>query len=203
MHNKLSNVMSEQADKTEVFCDTDETLVRAFQTGNNNAFDRLVLKHKERVFQMCYRFLSDYDEANDSAQEVFVKVYSSLKKFRGQSRFSTWLYRITVNTCKNKLTSRRYRLKSSTVSLNDVTELDTGTNSSSPIKNLETKQKELLIQGAINTLPVGQKIVIVLRHIEGLSYEQIAEATGFAIGTVKSKLARARFRLREKLEEVL
>ena len=91
--------------------DEDIELVKAFQAEDKSAFDKIVLKYKNKVFNLCYRFVGDYEEANDSAQEAFVKVYCSLKKFRLESAFSTWLYRITVNTCKNKLTSLEYRYK--------------------------------------------------------------------------------------------
>jgi RNA polymerase sigma-70 factor (ECF subfamily) len=202
--------MVESVDRVKGVCENDEALVRAFQAGDNNAFDELVLRHKERIFNMCYRFFGDYEEANDSAQEVFMKVYMSLKGFRGESSFSTWLYRITVNICKNKLKSLRYRFKSRTVSIGDVYEpekgsspLDIADTSLSPADCLETKQRDLLIQRAINALPPPQKMVIVLRHIEGLSYEEIAEVTGFTLGTVKSKIARARLRLRDELKGVL
>ena len=86
--------------------DEDALLVRAFNSGEKPAFDKLVLKYKDKVFNICYRFLNDYEEANDCAQETFVKIYRSLKNFRFESSFSTWLYRIAVNTCKNKITSR-------------------------------------------------------------------------------------------------
>jgi len=193
-----------------VFHETDAALVRAFQAGDKEAFDKLVLRYQDKVFHICLRFLTDYEEANDSAQEVFVKVYVSLKRFRGDAAFSTWLYRITVNTCKNKLKSFRYRFKSKTVPLGGAHEpekengaVDIADDSASPMDCLETREKEMLIQHAIDTLPISQKTVIVLRHIEGLSYEQIAEATGFNPGTVKSKIARARLHLRERLKGVL
>lgn len=193
-----------------VFDETDAGLVKAFQAGEKEAFDKLVLRYQDRVFHMCLRFLADYDEANDSAQEVFVKVYVSLKRFRGDAAFSTWLYRIVVNTCKNKMKSFRYRFRSKTVSLGGAHEqekgdgaVDIADDAASPVDCMETREKEMLIQHAIDTLPVSQKTVIVLRHMEGLSYEQIAEATGFNPGTVKSKIARARLHLKERLKGVL
>ena len=97
----------------------DTELIKAFQKGNRSAFDRLVLKHKEKIFNLCYWFLQDYEEANDMAQEAFIKAFKSLKKFRFQSAFSTWLYRIAVNTCKNRLKSSEYRHKKRTISLSN------------------------------------------------------------------------------------
>ena len=92
------------------FQGVDEALARAFQSGEKKAFDKLVLRYRDRIFNMCYRFLGDYQEAEDTAQEVFIKAYRSLKLFRFKSSFYTWLYRITVNTCKNKLKSLGNRL---------------------------------------------------------------------------------------------
>ena len=185
-------------------------LIRAFCGGDKAAFDSLVLKHKDRVFNLCYRLLGDYEEANDSAQETFIKVYGSLKKFRFESAFSTWLYRIAVNTCKNKLKSSAFRQKRKMVPLdNPVLGHRTPSNreiqdeSQSPAMELEKKERMKVIQEAINALPPEQKEVVTLRDIEGFSYEEVAEITGFNLGTVKSRLARARQDLRKKLRSVL
>ena len=97
--------------------DEDAVLVRFFQKGDKAAFDKLVCKHKDKLFNLVYWFLGDYQEANDCAQEIFIKVFKSLKKFRFESAFSTWLYRIATNTCKNRLKSSAYRWKKKTVSL--------------------------------------------------------------------------------------
>jgi RNA polymerase sigma-70 factor (ECF subfamily) len=190
--------------------DADVTTVRAFQAGNKAAFDELVLKHKDRVFNLCYWFLGDYEEANDSAQEIFVKVYRSLNKFRLESTFATWLYRIAVNTCKNRIKSSEYRHKKKMVWLNNPGEAegtkaepDIPDESPSPMMELEKKERLMLIKEAINSLPEEQKMVVALRDIEGLSYDEVADITGLNLGTVKSRLARARLDLREKLRGVI
>lgn len=187
----------------------DAKLIKAFKGGDKAAFDKLVLKHKNKLFNLCYRFLGDYQEANDSAQETFIKIYESLKKFRFQSTFSTWLYRIAVNTCKNKLKSSAYRQKKRMVSLDNPGSPDKSQpameiqdETYSPVKELEKKERIRMVQEAINTLPTEQKEVVTLRDIEGLSYEEIVEITGFNLGTVKSRLARARLDLRKKLRSV-
>ena len=188
----------------------DALLVKAFQKGDKKAFDELVIKHKDRIFNLCYRFLGDYEEANDSAQEAFVKAYGSLNAFRLDSAFSTWLYRIAVNTCKNKLGSAAYRAKRKTVSLDNPgknedgplpVEIQNGT--PSPLIRMEEKEKMALVQKALDTLPTEFKMVVTLRDVEGLSYEDIAEITGLHLGTVKSRIARARTELRNKLRGVL
>ena len=188
----------------------DAVLIRAFQGGDKAAFDELVLKHQHKLFNLCYRFLGDYQEANDVAQEIFIKVYRSLKKFRFESSFSTWLYRIAVNTSKNKFKSVEYRQKKKMVSLdNPVSHYNSSPTNKmqdeahSPVRELEKKERMRVIQEAINALPPEQKVVVTLRDIEGLSYEEIVEITGFNPGTVKSRLARARMDLRKKLRSVI
>ncbi|MGD8226745.1 MAG: sigma-70 family RNA polymerase sigma factor [Desulfobacteraceae bacterium] len=187
----------------------DAILIRAFREGDRAAFDNLVLKHKDRVFNLCYRLLGDYEEANDSAQEAFIKVYGSLKKFRFESAFSTWLYRITVNTCKNKLKSSAFRQKKKMIPIDNPVsgkrtqpDREIQDESQSPAMELEKKERMRIIQEAINALPAEQKEVVTLRDIEGFSYEEVAEITGFNLGTVKSRLARARQDLRKKLRSV-
>ncbi len=188
----------------------DAALIRAFHEGDKAAFDKLVLKHKDRLFNLCYRLLGDYEEANDSAQETFIKVYRALKKFRFESAFSTWLYRIAVNTCKNKLKSSAYRQKRKMVPLDNPVlanrsrpSREIQDESQSPAIELEKKERMRIIQEAINALPPEQKEVVTLRDIEGFSYEEVAEITGFNLGTVKSRLARARQDLRKKLRSVI
>jgi RNA polymerase sigma-70 factor (ECF subfamily) len=188
----------------------DAVLIRAFQGGDKAAFDELVLKHQHKLFNLCYRVLGDYQEANDSAQETFIKVYRSLKKFRFESAFSTWLYRIAVNTSKNKLKSAEYRQKKKMVPLDNPASVHNSSpaigiqdEAHSPAMELEKKERMRVIQEAINALPPEQKVVVTLRDIEGLSYEEIVAITGVNPGTVKSRLARARLDLRKKLRSVI
>jgi RNA polymerase sigma-70 factor (ECF subfamily) len=186
----------------------DAAFVRAVQGGDMAAFDQLVVKHKDKLFNMVYWLLGDYQEANDCAQEIFIKVFKSIKKFRFESSFSTWLYRIAINTCKNKLKSSAYRWKKKTVSLEnpdgskqDKRSYEIQNGSPSPENKLEKKERIMLIQKAVNALPQEQNRVVVLRDIQGLSYQEIADITGLNLGTVKSRLARARLVLRERLKK--
>lgn len=185
----------------------DDDLVRSFQAGNEQAFDKLVLRHKDKIFNLCYWFLQDYQEANEQAQETFIKTFKALKKFRCESSFSTWLHRITVNTCKNRIKSLEYRFRKKTDSLDNSEKANTlnpvekmADETYAPDKALERKQRSICIRKAINALPEAKKTMIVLRDIEGLSYEEIADITGLNPGTVKSKLARARDDLKNKLK---
>ena len=189
-----------------VAAERDAALVKAYQAGDRGAFDQLVMRHKDRVFTVCYWFLGDHAEASDNAQETFIKAFRSLKKFRFESTFSTWIYRIAVNTCKNRLKSSQYKKKKQTLSLHDPQGGSESTmltqiadDCPSPMNELENKQRRKRIYEAIDTLPPEQKSVVVLRDIEGLSYDEIADITAFGLGTVKSRLARARETLKDLL----
>lgn len=182
----------------------DNDLIGAFQAGNKSAFDDLVRKHQDRIFNLCYWLLGDYQEANDCAQDTFIKIFRNLVKFRFESTFLTWAHRIAVNTCKNRLKSFHYRFRRKLIRRDnsgrspgsvDAIADETG----SPEMALEKKERRYLIRRAINALPAEKKTVVVLRDIQGLSYEEIVKITGLKPGTLKSKLARARQDLRSKL----
>jgi RNA polymerase sigma-70 factor (ECF subfamily) len=202
--------MNNHIKKPGVSSREDTVLIRAIQAGDMAAFDELVLKHKDRLFNLVYWFLGDYQDANDCAQETFIKVFKSIKKFRFESAFSTWLYRIAINTCKNRIKSSVYRWKKKTVSLetssgskngNPCSEIVNG--SPTPVMALEKKEKRMRIQKAINSLPEEQNQVVVLRDIQGLSYQDISDITGLNLGTVKSRLARGRLELKNKLKPLV
>jgi len=188
----------------------DGELVKAFQAGDKTAFDALVLRHKDKLYNLCYWFLGDRQEANDSAQDVFIKVFRSLKKFRFESAFSTWRYRIAANTCKNRLKSSDFRQKKKMVRFDHPGKKEDGQYAAeihdktpSTMVELEKKERMMLIQKAIASLPTDQSTVVVLRDIEGLSYEEVSNITGLNFGTVKSRLSRARQQLRKKLRGTL
>ncbi|MFH0811366.1 MAG: sigma-70 family RNA polymerase sigma factor [Pseudomonadota bacterium] len=187
--------------------DEDAALVKAFQAGDRAAFDRLVLKHKDRLFNLVYWYLGDYQQANDCAQEIFIKVFKNLKRFRFESAFSTWLYKIAVNTCKNMLQSASHRWEKRTIPLENPEgskrknpSLEMPDAGPSPANGLERKERLMLIREAIRALPEKQNQVVVLRDIQGLSYGEISEITGMNLGTIKSRLARGRLELRNRLE---
>jgi len=181
-----------------------------FLAGDRSAFDSLVLRHQDMVFNLCYRMLGDREDADDCSQEVFVKVYRSLKDFRFDSSFSTWLYRIAVNTCRNHLKSTAFRFRRKTVRIDPPDDAGEGRSISdvadpapSALMLMEQKERELLVQRAVDALPRDSRAVIVLRDVEGLPYDDIARITGHKPGTVKSRLARARNQLRDALKKVL
>jgi len=199
--------MNGRADKTPPRED-DEQLVRQALAGEGRGFERLVNRHRDAVFNLCYRMLGDLDDADDCAQEVFIRIYRKLAGFRFQSAFSTWLYRVALNTCRNfAVSSQRVRARGA-LRLDDPSSgngaaLEIGDSSANPEARYERGERALAIERAIAGLPAKQRMLVVLRDIEGRSYEEIAELAGMKLGTVKSKLARARGALREKLEGVL
>ena len=157
--------------------------------------------------QESQTFICLFDEC---AQEIFIKVFKSINTFRFESTFSTWLYRIAVNTCKNWLKSSRYRWKKKTAPIenpkgskvgNPFSEIANG--APGPMTELEKKERWMQIQNAIDSLPEEQNTVVVLRDIQGLTYQEISDITGLNLGTVKSKLARARLALRDKLKNMV
>jgi len=183
-------------------------LVRRFQEGEERAFDELVLRYQDTVFRICLRFFRDYEEARDCAQDTFVRVYRSIVRFRFESNFSTWLYRITVNTCKNTLSSRQYRKRRETLSLDpsdgpDGRPVEVENGRWSPHGIYEKKARKETIERAVQRLPKDQRTMVILRDIENLAYEEIADITGFPPGTVKSKLFRARKKLVDELRGTL
>lgn len=187
--------------------DEDRSLIVSFLSGSQDAFSRLLSKYQDLVYNVCYRLLENPVDAEDCSQETFIKVYYGLKGFKFKSNFKTWLYRIAVNHCKNKLTSKEYRRRWNMMELDKpipmsedvlMPELeDPGPSPETAIIKKETTQGVLK---AIGSLPTMEKTLIVLCDLEGASYEEIAAITGLKLGTVKSKLARARHRLRSQLE---
>jgi RNA polymerase sigma-70 factor (ECF subfamily) len=196
--------------RTRQASEEDSRIVRAFQSGDRSAFDRIVFRHKNRVFNLCHWFFGDYQEANDSAQLTFIKAFRSLNHFRFESALSTWLYRIALNTCKNRIKSTGYKQKMRSVSLDNPGQnggegrsLDFEDDAPSPLTRLEEMERRKIIREAIDSLQLEHREVVTLRDIQGLSYEEVAAITGVQLGTVKSRLSRARQELKERLRSVI
>jgi RNA polymerase sigma-70 factor (ECF subfamily) len=178
----------------------DHALIRAFAGGDREAFEALVRRHRDRLFSLCYWFLGDFQEADDVCQEVFIKIFQSIQSFRFESSFATWSYRIAVNACKNRVKSLAYRMKQWTERLDAGDSLPAAAGAgASPERDLAAKEERQAVRKAINTLGADHRAVLVLRDIEGLSYEDIAGITRLPTGTVRSRLARARSRLKDRL----
>ena len=162
--------------------DADAELIQGFLKGDQSSFNRLVLKYQNKVFNLCYRMLGDRVEAEDVAQDVFVTLFRSVKHFRGDSLFSTWVFRITVNHCKNrfKYLTRRQYFKTQSLDQPVQTEdgevtPDTQDESASPEDNMISSEIQEMIQLKINELDEEHRTAIVLRDIQGLSYQEIAD----------------------------
>ncbi len=174
---------------------TDQQLVVRVQKGDKRAFDLLVLKYQYKVHSIVARFIRDSDEVKDVVQEAFIKAYRALPRFRGDSQFYTWLYRIAVNTAKNYLVARSRRPPSSDVDLDDAEYYsgseqlkDTGT----PENQMFRDQLEEVINQAIIELPEDLRTAVTLREYEGLSYEDIASVMNCPVGTIRSRIFRGR-----------
>jgi RNA polymerase sigma-70 factor (ECF subfamily) len=180
-------------------------LLRRLRDRDERAFRELVEEHRDRVFNITLRMLGNRAEAEDVAQEVFITVFKTIDQFREESKFSTWLYRVTVNHCKNRIKYLAVRKDRDRDELDDQTTNSTNGQIGAPMPHaqdraLEGAQMEKLLQEAIAGLDDDQRVVVVLRDVEDLSIEEICEITGLPDGTVKSRLHRARLVLRKRLQ---
>lgn len=186
--------------------DVDKDLVHKVQQGDKRAFDLLVIKYQRRIMRLLTRLISDPAEVEDVAQETFIKAYRALPQFRGDSNFYTWLYRIAINSARNWQAARGRRPLQAQEYENDEGEtfssLDTLTDINTPESMMVSRQVADTVNAAINQLAPELRTAIVLREIEGLSYEEIAETMGCPIGTVRSRIFRARESIAEQLRKV-
>ena len=184
----------------------DEELILRVQQGDKSAYDLLDIKCQHKIIQLVNRYVKDPSEAQDVAQEAFIKAYRALGNFRGESAFYTWLYRIAINTAKNYLMSRSRRNADSQIDVQDAEQIE----KAPQLQGLETPERQLLnqeiietIKSAIAKLPEEMRIAIMLREFEGMSYEEIAQAMDCPVGTVRSRIFRAREAIDSKLTPLL
>ncbi|MGM0568624.1 MAG: RNA polymerase sigma factor [Elusimicrobiota bacterium] len=180
----------------------DGILINTFLEGNEESFDHLVLKYQDRIFGLCLNWLGDYAEAEECAQVVFVKVYKYLENFKFDSSFSTWLFRIAVNTCKNRIMSLRFKNNRKTINIEEINTM-LSSDLAGPVETLEKKEKSEIVREVVGNLPRLQKEVIIMRDLQGMSYEEISEILNIKQGTVKSRIARGRNILRKMLKGVI
>jgi RNA polymerase sigma-70 factor (ECF subfamily) len=182
------------------------SLIQRCAAGDEDACAELVDEHQRLVYQLALHLLGDHNEALDLSQEVFLRVFRTIHSFRGQSALRTWIYRIAINQARNRLRWWRRRRRSQQVSLDDHIrahgELPTESAAASPDRVFRQKEVAARLWSALDALPFDQKTALVLREIDGLSYDEIAFSLGVAVGTVKSRLARARETLRAELRGV-
>ncbi len=186
--------------------ETDLELVRRVQAGDKSAFDVLVLKYQQKVINLVTRYVHDPHIAMDVSQESFIKAYRGLKNFRGDSAFYTWLYRISINTAKNYLVSKNRRMPDDDIDAQEAEQYEGGgklREISTPEREALSDEIQLTVQTAIDALPDDLRIAITLRELEGLSYEEISETMDCPIGTVRSRIFRARESIESELTPLL
>jgi len=185
---------------------TDQALVERVQAGDKRAFDLLVLKYQHKVLKLVSRFVNNPAEAEDVAQDAFLKAYRALPSFRGDSAFYTWLYRIAINTAKNAIVASRRRPVDFDLDLQDPEQYDRQgrlKDEDTPEGMLLTEEIRETVARAIEGLPDDLRTAIVLRELEGLSYEEIAQAMDCPVGTVRSRIFRAREAIDRHLRPLL
>lgn len=185
---------------------TDQVLVERVQAGDKSAFDLLVKRYQHKIIGLIGRYVQDQSETLDVAQETFIKAYKALESFRGESAFYTWLYRIATNTAKNYLVTRNRRPPGTDIDIDDVLQAE----SESELRDIETPENNLyrdelfsVMASALEALPEELRVALTLRELEGMSYEEIAEVMDCPIGTVRSRIFRARDAIDKELKPLL
>ncbi len=184
----------------------DMALVERVQRGDKSAYDLLVLKYQNKIGHLVSRYVHDAHESQDVTQEAFIKAYRGLKNFRGDSAFYTWLYRIAINTAKNHLVTMGRKISDTGIDAADAEQFDSGAalrENATPERVMATEEIADVIQSSIEALPEDLRMAITLREFEGMSYEEIATAMDCPIGTVRSRIFRARESIDNNLEPLL
>lgn len=186
---------------------SDLKLIEDFQKGDEEVFEELVRRYQKKVYNSTYRMMGNHEDAWDLAQESFLRVYRNLRRFQGKASFSTWLFTITTNICRDELRKRQRRVK--TQSLSQAIQTEDGEIerelvdvSMIPEEISLNRELQAEIQEVIDKLPVEQREAIILRELQGFNYGEIAEITGVAVGTVKSRISRGRRSLRNLLNNL-
>lgn len=184
----------------------DLELVKRVQRGDSAAFDLLVRKYQHRVVALVGRYVHDWSEAQDVAQDTFLRAYRAIGSFRGDAQFYTWLHRIAVNTAKNHLVAHNRRPPGEDIDASDAEQYETGArlrDTDTPERELMRQELERTVMKAVEALPEELRTAITLREVEGLSYDEIAEKMGCPIGTVRSRIFRAREAIDAELRPLL
>lgn len=189
----ISNIATTSAEEN------DAELVVASQGGDQDAFAQLVQRHQRRVFNLVFRMLQQYEEANEVTQETFLAAWQGLSSFRGDARFSTWLYRIAYNCCLKQLEQRK-KDKALNAAIQAEHLLDHADKEERASTVLEIHDFQNLVREHLSMLPAKYRVVLVLRHLQEMTYEEMAEILTIPIGTIKTHLFRARNLLKERLE---
>ncbi len=186
--------------------ESDLALVERVRKGEKRAFDLLVRKYQHKVIGVISRYVSDWSECQDVAQDAFMRAYRAIAAFRGDSQFYTWMYKIATNTAKNHLVAQGRRPPAGDIAIDDAVQLDGGMrlkDRATPEHELMRQEIEQTVFATVEALPDDLKTAITLREVDGLSYEEIAEKMNCPIGTVRSRIFRARDAIDEKLRPLL
>ncbi len=204
----MSNIRGKRENQRAA--DEDDELVRLCQKGDMEAFESLVEKHQKKILNIAHRMTGSYEEACEVVQDAFLSAYRAMKKFRGESRFSTWLYRIAVNLSKNRVKQRKVRLQREGMSIDDPKETEEGQLKRDPPaqdpsveEQMEKREVQAKVQGCIDLLDDQYREVLVLRDLQEFSYEEIGDMLKIPEGTVKSRLFRARDTIKDCLKKAL
>ena len=181
---------------------TDEDLIQKIKNGDIDAFDQLVHRYEGKIYSVAYRFMGNHADAGDLAQDTFIRMYQALPSFRGDSSFATWLYRVAANACRDELRKRQRRRS---VSMDEMIEASPANmpaaSDYSPEETVQRHETQRQVQECLNRLSDDHRLILVMREIRGLSYEEIAGVLDCSLGTVKSRISRARNALKEKIKE--
>lgn len=186
--------------------DVDQALIKRVQDGDKRAFDLLVLKYQHKVVGIISRYIHDWAECQDVAQEAFIRAYRALPNFRGDSQFYTWLYKIAVNTAKNHLVALGRRPPTEDIDAQDAVQFESGVrlrDSGTPENEAMRQEIEQTVARTVEALPEELRVAITLREVEGMSYEDISEAMACPIGTVRSRIFRAREAIDQRLRPLM
>jgi len=206
---KLTDVQKVTVDDGALGGECDSELIDRYLAGSEEAFNRLIMRHQRSAVNLAYRFLGNYEDACDVAQEAFVRVYKSLRRFKRDCSFKTWLYKIVMNLSRNKYRWKKRRGDFAKVSIDRQREEDCQGPMEIPDTSLsvstELRRKEIKsrIEESLNKLPEDHREILVLRHMENLSYSDMSRLLGCAEGTIKSRLHRARIEIRKLLADVV
>lgn len=184
----------------------DHELVKRVQRGDSAAFDLLVRKYQHRIAALIGRYVADWSECQDIAQDTFIRAYRAIGSFRGDAQFYTWLHRIAVNTAKNHLVAQKRRPPTDDIEVGDAEQFDSGVrlrNNDTPDRELARQQMEQIVMRAVEALPEELRLAISLREMDGLSYEEIATRMDCPIGTVRSRIFRAREAIDAELKPLM
>lgn len=183
---------------------TDEELIYRFQEGNNNAYNEIVRRYKDRLINFVYRYVGNYDDSEDIVQDTLVKVYVSKHLYKEVAKFSTWIYTIAINLAKTKLIKKqKYKVFSiSTAYEDEEKDFDIKDDAYLPDVDANSKFQEAYIQKALESIPENYRKLVILRDVEDFSYEEICEMTGLPMGTVKSRINRGREKLQKLLKDI-